>query len=530
MNGTHNWSTDLPVFDGTAAAAAMRLGEEGGSADAVTALTGGSGLGRHLDDALAGGAAPRVWLLVHEPGQTHLAAVAALAFAEGLAARDQAAFVLDGDDRTTALSRWLGRGDSEGWIDLVRYGASVLTAGEGLPFDGRTAYLLGVGSYAPTDATADEVAQLLSRLRRQADDILVVTPVDTAGLWTGLADIRLLCLDRGLRGADEVAELVSRLSQDGVAPTGLVAYPASDAADATTAPVTDHAAGPHPEEDALPEAPAAPGPVDDVTAHGPDGEEPAGETGAGAVEESADAVAEAPPEASVAGHAAGRKRGSTSGVFWFAAAAAVVIIGAIGAYYLRFMREPADSPAPPAVSGGWPAQENDGAQVTEETTDPAGSAAAMADSAAGDAAAVEVADGPQATRPVTDEPAADEPETGTHVATEPVTQEPAPAVDAAPARPVFDAAAFTGEVGAEGWALHLYSFPDSAAAAEQVGVLARKGIDAAVRSMVIKDRGLYHRIYVGSFPDRAAAREAMPGLLEKLRTDWANPVRFGAGG
>ena len=33
--------------------------------------------------------------------------------------------------------------------------------------------------------------------------------------------------------------------------------------------------------------------------------------------------------------------------------------------------------------------------------------------------------------------------------------------------------------------------------------------------------------FVGSFASRAEARDARPALYEKLRIDWANPVRFG---
>ncbi|RKZ16394.1 hypothetical protein DRQ50_06180, partial [bacterium] len=161
MNDKRDWPADLPILSCDAAADSIRLPADGDAASVVMDLTDAAGLGQHLDHAMSGAAAPRVWLLIHEPGQTQLAAVAALAFTEALAARDQAAFVLDGDDRTTTLSRWYGRGETEGWIDLVRYGASVLTAGAGLPFSGRTAYLLGVGSYAPTDATSEEVDQLL---------------------------------------------------------------------------------------------------------------------------------------------------------------------------------------------------------------------------------------------------------------------------------------------------------------------------------------------------------------------------------
>ena len=104
---------------------------------------------------------------------------------------------------------------------------------------------------------------------------------------------------------------------------------------------------------------------------------------------------------------------------------------------------------------------------------------------------------------------------------------PEPEPEPEPTRPLFDPAPYAGAVGVEGWALHLYSFPDSATAAQEVAILARRGINAAVRTVEITDKGRYHRVYVGSFPDRSAAKAARPALMEKLRTDWANPVRFG---
>ena len=78
-----------------------------------------------MDDAMEGKSAPRVWLILHEPGQPELATAAALAFARELGSRDQAALVLDCDDQSQSLTRWAERLELEGWIDLARYGTSV---------------------------------------------------------------------------------------------------------------------------------------------------------------------------------------------------------------------------------------------------------------------------------------------------------------------------------------------------------------------------------------------------------------------
>ncbi|MFT7699790.1 MAG: hypothetical protein ACI8S7_001620, partial [Candidatus Krumholzibacteriia bacterium] len=96
-----------------------------------------------MDLAMAGLSAPRVWLILHEPGEPEWAAVTALAFAQKLSERDQVALVLDCDDRSQALTQWADRKECEGWIDLARYGLSLLAAGMELPFEGRRGYFLG---------------------------------------------------------------------------------------------------------------------------------------------------------------------------------------------------------------------------------------------------------------------------------------------------------------------------------------------------------------------------------------------------
>ena len=108
---------------------------------------------RGLDAAMQGQSSPRIWLFLHEPGRGDLSAAVAMSFARELAFRDQAVLMLDCDDRDQALTRWAGRIEAEGWIDLARYGTSVVTSGVAMPFVGRRGYFLGVGSFAPTDVT-----------------------------------------------------------------------------------------------------------------------------------------------------------------------------------------------------------------------------------------------------------------------------------------------------------------------------------------------------------------------------------------
>ena len=93
--------------------------------------------------------------------------------------------------------------------------------------------------------------------------------------------------------------------------------------------------------------------------------------------------------------------------------------------------------------------------------------------------------------------------------------------------PKFDPAVYTVPAGQAGWALHVYSLPDSAGASAQAAELERAGYRTAVRIVEIKDKGgRWWRLYVGSFPSRAAARAAMPALLARLGATWAEPARI----
>jgi cell division protein FtsN len=82
------------------------------------------------------------------------------------------------------------------------------------------------------------------------------------------------------------------------------------------------------------------------------------------------------------------------------------------------------------------------------------------------------------------------------------------------------------EVGSDGWALHLYSLPDRPAAEQQAAALERRGFRTEIRPFVLKDKGLWYRVYVGSFLTRREALEAKDPLLETLNIDWARVTEF----
>ncbi|MCP4572393.1 MAG: hypothetical protein GY838_08605 [bacterium] len=530
---------DLPVFiAGLEAAEASLQGGEGFWPD-VERLTGGD-LARSLDDALAGAAAPRVWLFVHEPGQPQLGVVAALTYARVLGGRDQAAIVLDGDDSTTVLSRWSGREDAEGWIDMVRYGTSVLTSGVALPFAGRTAYLLGVGSYAPTDITAGEVDEFLGRLRRQADDVLIVCPVPVAGLWGKHADITLMCVDRQGRSAARIAELGDEMAAVGAAPDGLVAYgePMAEPVIEPMAETEDESADAPAEETVLPPVDDLFAEVDAVVDEEPV-DEPADEPGNEAESETAGTVAAAldaaePDEPSDSFQVEAPTRRSTSGVFWLAAAVSVALIAVVSIYYFKFVRTGDDGlgASPPVVAEAPSTVVPAGGQAEETGVVQDQGIPATADSQAvlpvGDDQGTTATEG-ETEVPVqeTDLPPADPTATaGTDPAAGPADTTPEPVADSLVEDPVSSGDPFTEPVGRDGWALWVYSFPESEDADRQVSVLQRRGVTATVRTVEIADKGRWHRIYMGNFASRADARDAMPALLERLRTDWAQPVRF----
>ena len=170
--------------------------------DEVARYARESSLETQVDASIGGRAAPRVWAIMESPGAGPTAAAAALGIARLLADRGQAVVLVDVDENEPSLTRWLGRTELEGWIDMIRFGASLHSASDSLPSDNRRGSVLGVGSFAPTGVTPDEVADLLARLRRQADDLVMVLPAKLRSQpWFEASHIKLLCWDLLSRSA-----------------------------------------------------------------------------------------------------------------------------------------------------------------------------------------------------------------------------------------------------------------------------------------------------------------------------------------
>ncbi len=503
-----------------------------------------------IDGAMGGRAAPRVWAVMESPGAGPAAAAAALGIAVVLADRGQAVVLVDADEQEPRISRWLGRSEQEGWIDMVRFGASLHGASVPLPSDGRRGAVLGVGSFAPTGVTPDEVADLLGRLRRQADDLVLVLPAKLRSLpWLEAAQIRLLGWDLLARSGDDTGRILTELDRMGAMPEALLGFgmeeyhaiqerlserepeavpPAPDLADADAGiraeqPVAAAAAGPRlGSEGAVSEAQT--GRREDPGAP----QTPSGQ----------DLVAGETPAA--------RPRGRrTSGVFVALAVVAVVCLGGLA----LFLAGQFDRPTAPA---GVSVAEMDSrrAEPAERAAAGDGSPAAVPSSPAatdqtdaappGDDAPVAVPSSPAATpadRPVEDdvatEPSGDEPAAGEVVpetATAPGTAEaaePEEGTEAAGAGTApLDRAAFREPVGQDGWSLWLYSFPDAESADVEVRRLERRGLRAVARAVEIEDRGRWFRVYTGSFASRDQARAAVEPLMAELKHDWVIPARF----
>lgn len=515
-------------------------------------VASGASLGENLDIALAGESAPRIWLFLHEPGQGAMSAAAALTMAHELGARDQAVLILDCDDDQSRLTHWAGRHEAEGWIDMVRYGASVLTSGVALPFGGRRGYVLGVGSFTPTEVEPHEAEDLVNRLKRQADDLMLVAPADAAGLlWGPLADIRLLCWDRARRSAETIEQVIAGFEESDAQLTGLIGFGLPDEGVAfgtdqpqEEAPVaagldeeafadedTDdrlEAADLHDvdytEEEA--EDPVADGVAEDL----PDTEDSAADTAEakGAVPAlDADPVLRLGPlgDEDGADHGSGSSR-----VFWGTALVSLALILVVGFYYFKVIRVSDDGGvAVPAVVADMhgatapanlkadPGQEPDAAGNDQLGGDAAG---AQEKTDAAETGAAEIPAG---------ETTADQTANTAAAPVEQAKPEEAPVEEPAPAEPagpVFTMDPYLQPVGTDGWALHLYSFPDSLTAGKETRILQRRGFQTAIRAVEIKDKGRWYRVYVGSFLNKGEAMEAQQLLMKELKLDWARPTEF----
>lgn len=518
----------LPFFAAGAAAAAPRFEAGAPFWRALDQLDPDDPLAGQLDALLAGAVAPRVWLLLHEPGEPQLSAWAAMVLARALMARGQNILVLDTDEAGSALTIWAEREETEGWIDVARFGASMLSAGAPLPFAGARGLLLGVGSFTPTDVTEDEIISLLSRLRHQADDLLLVAAVGPDALpWARRAERRLFCWDPAMRGEGQLGPVTGPFASSGVPLTGLLGFGAVTGIAAGVGMTADAAgavakAGDEPAADPAADPGADPGgigagdiagdfPEDDDADFDDVGDEIDADAVMAADERSGSPPEPAPGLAPVLelGAELEPPRG-TPRLFWLAAGAFAVALVAIGWYWSSHVRVPPGGYFEPVTTAETiPAATGDSLAAGEAATTPAAASAADTPRTVAEAGGLMSAGDSVAAAPSAGIPGA------------------GAAAKAGAAAAPFDPAVYAAPVGQAGWALHVYSLADSASAAAQTAQLERAGFRTAVRIVEIKDKGgRWWRLYLGSFPTRTAAKAAMPALLERLGEKWAEPARI----
>ncbi|MBD3222400.1 hypothetical protein GF314_14290 [bacterium] len=492
-----------------------------------------------IDQCMGGRAAPRLWAFMESPGSGQSAAAAALGVATLLADRGQAVVLLDTDEQEPRITRWLGRSEQEGWIDMVRFGASLHAASDPLPSDNRRGSVVGVGSFSPTGVTPEEVGDLLGRLRHQADDLVLVVPAKLRSLpWLEEADIRLLCWDLLSRSRHDTETIIGELDRMGARPEALLGF-------------------------GVEEYTAIQGRLQET------GERAGGEAllGEGAVDEAADdtrpttgpsadeaLLAEAGPDDDAGidvgdeDASAGRPRRRTSGVFVAMAVVAVVALVAVGVFLAGQWRSDGGDAGEIAAAriqvetpgtgtdavGGEPAEP--GRQDAQEDAAPTDDPTATVDEAT---TAEPTATGPAGEEPVdetgggdaarvedatTDEP---EPAEPAPAQPEPVTQTPATPEEPEPQTDVaLDIGPFEQPVGEAGWTVWLSSLPTEADAVQEVADLRARGLVAEFRAVDLEERGTWYRVYTGSFTSRAAVNEAVPALKTYLNTDWAVPARY----
>ena len=486
----------------------------------------GSQLEPQVDVAIGGRAAPRVWAFLESPGNGAAAAAAALGTAWLLADRGQTVVLVDADEQEPRITRWLGRVEQEGWIDMVRFGASLQAASVPLPSAGRRGSVLGVGTFAPTGITPEEVGELVGRLRRQADDLVLVLPAKLrSGSWLEAANITLLCWDLLARSAGDTEKILVELERMGAKATALLGFGVEEylviqerlcEGAATAAPPREEIVARD-----LPEAPpelpsAAPvpsGPEPQTPSEPPHAEvvfAPAqteadveAETTDGAAPDRSPLASDLAEAAVAAGDPLVRPHPRTSRVFVVAGVLAVVVLAFLG-LFLRDQLQRDRAAEELAAVEALPVVPGEPEFVAAEPAPPEGPAVVQTSSepAAADAIATTPA-------PETDAAAAE-------------TDAAAAETDAAG----MDWSPYRKPAGEDGWTLWLFSLPGEPAAASEVGRLDRLGIRAASRAVELPEKGRVWRVYAGSFATRAAAQAAAPALLHELKHNWAVPARF----
>jgi len=212
---------DLPVHEIRSTGVGLDLSEVGGFARLASDLAAEAGLGPWIESWQE---LPKLIVVLDEPPNTATRVAAAFALAGELIRRDHTVLLLDGDDHLPDLTRWCGRLDQEGWIDVARYGVSVEAASLPLPWAPDRGRLLGVGSYQPTRISADELSSLLEYLGSQADVVIACASAgDRGATWAVQPSLRTVCWSPNIQPADVVAAMVRDAGLLGERPAAVLA-------------------------------------------------------------------------------------------------------------------------------------------------------------------------------------------------------------------------------------------------------------------------------------------------------------------
>lgn len=178
-----------------------------------------------VDVHFEGPDAPSLCVVLDEPSRTATRSAVVLALADELSCRGRSVVVIDGDDHLPDLTRWSGQLEQEGWIDVVRYDLSLEAASSVLPLGDGTARLLGVGSYQPTRATAEELHRLLEFLGETVEHVIVCASTgDRGAVWAALPSFRVVCWDPVNQLSVNVENMIRDAGLLGESPRAVLAF------------------------------------------------------------------------------------------------------------------------------------------------------------------------------------------------------------------------------------------------------------------------------------------------------------------
>lgn len=449
----------------------------------------------------------------------------AVLLARRLQEEGRSVLLVDADLRHVGLSRWLADRDldAEGLVDVLEYGASVAAVLRKGPIE--RVSLLSVGSYRPdaTDLFDDHgLGRLVVQLRGAADVILVVVPAWLANArfhpLLVHADSVVVSVHLDLTLAPALEDLLRYLRGLNVTIGGLVTFAGPDSSEKRV-------------DELLREADPwrVPEDVDDIVGP-PSARDSAPDARAPFTEPVSGLVVPAVDRDPASGPRGFRRRPTaeaekSSPVLRVALILAVIVLLAFVGWWGLTQRE-----HPPARTS--PLAQRPAAQVPVRpapvpapatTASPTGEAQAAADSILAEDTRVTTVDdaAPEGTVPLDVEA---EPSGAGGDETPAAVDQPASVPEPLAETPSLQAAALARPVGG-GFALHLYSFPDSSEALTVLPRLRGQGWQPVVMGADVPDKGRWYRVLIGRFESRASATAAIDEAKRRAGVDWVGVVR-----